>query len=71
LVNPKNLKENIIINIVGNSAWVLCDNIWEYEYNSVSEKNTNLQIAFLEKVDGAWKFSFNAFVQRPVAEPIE
>ena len=63
--NPKNLKKNIVIKVVGNSAWVLCDNIWKYEYNNLAEESTNMQIAFFEKINGEWKFSFNAFVQKP------
>lgn len=68
--NPKNLKENIIIKVVGNSAWVLCDNTWQYVYKNVTGKDTtgkdtNMQIAFFEKINGEWKFSFNAFVQKP------
>jgi len=65
LKNPQNLKENLIIKVVGNSAWVLCDNTWKYEYNNVAGQTTNLQIAFFEKINGQWKFSFDAFVQRP------
>jgi hypothetical protein len=67
--NPKNFKENIIIKVVGNSAWVLCDNTWKYIYNNVPEENTNIQISFFEKVGGEWKFSFNAFIQKPVVIP--
>ena len=63
--NPQNLKGNIIIKVVGNAAWVLCDNTWKYEYNNVAEEMSNLQIAFFEKVNGEWKFSFNAFLQKP------
>ncbi len=66
--NPRNLKGNLIIKVTGNSAWILCDNIWEYEYNNVAEKQTNMQIAFFEKVNGEWKFSFDAFIQKPVAK---
>jgi hypothetical protein len=65
LKNPKNLKENIIVKVVGNSAWVICDNTWKYNYNNVPEKTTNIQIAFFEKINGEWKFSFDAFVQKP------
>jgi hypothetical protein len=68
--SPKNLKENIIIKVFGNSAWVLCDNKWKYVYKDAAGKevageDTNMQIAFFEKIDGQWKFSFNAFVQKP------
>ena len=67
--NPENLKENLIIKIAGNSAWVLCDNVWEYEFDNAAQKQTNIQIAFFEKVNGEWKFSFNAFIQKPVPKP--
>lgn len=67
-VNPKNIKENVIIKVAGNSAWVVCDNIWEYEYNNVQEKQTNMQIAFLEKINGEWKISFDAFIPKPQPE---
>jgi hypothetical protein len=63
--NPKNQKENIIIKVVGNSAWVLCDNIWKYEANNAEVKTTNMQIAFFVKINGEWKFSFNGFIQKP------
>jgi len=71
--NSQNLKGNITIKIVENSAWLICDNTWKYEYNGVAEEDTNIQIAFFEKVNGEWKFSFNAFVQKPVpkTEPSE
>jgi hypothetical protein len=68
--SPKNLKENIIIKVMGNSAWVLCDNKWKYVYKDAAGKevageDTNMQIAFFEKTNGEWKFSFNGFVQKP------
>lgn len=66
-VNPRNIKENVIIKVAGNSAWVVCDNIWEFEYNNMPQKQTNMQVAFLEKIDGEWKISFDAFI--PKTEP--
>jgi hypothetical protein len=70
--NPHNLKGNIIVKVVGNSAWLICDNTWKYEYNDIAGEDTNIQIAFFEKINGEWKFSFNAFVQKPVpkTEPL-
>lgn len=62
----KNGKENIVIKIIGNSAWVICDNIWKWETKGEAHSSKNLQIAFLEKLDGEWKFAFNAFVSEPV-----
>jgi ketosteroid isomerase-like protein len=70
-VNPKNTKENVIIKVAGNSAWVLCDNIWDYDYQNVHEKQTNMQIAFLEKINGEWKISFDAFIQKPEPDPVK
>ena len=61
--NDRNEKENVIIKINGNNAWVICDNIWKWDENGESFSATNKQIAFLEKVGGEWKFAFNAFVQ--------
>jgi hypothetical protein len=60
--NPRNIKENVILKITGNTAWLICDNIWKYEFNDKSVEWGNVQIAFFEKMDGEWKFSFNAFV---------
>jgi|WetSurSiteA1Bulk_404760.scaffolds.fasta_scaffold23930_2 hypothetical protein len=71
--NSQNLKRNIIIKVVENSAWLICDNTWKYDYNNIAVEDTNIQIAFFEKINGEWKFSFNAFVQKPVpkTEPSE
>jgi hypothetical protein len=60
--NPRNIKENIICKVTGNTAWLICDNIWKYEFNDKPVEWNNVQIAFFEKVDGKWKFSFNAFI---------
>jgi hypothetical protein len=60
--NPRNIKENVILKITGNTAWLICDNIWKYEFNDKSVEWGNVQIAFFEKMNGEWKFSFNAFV---------
>jgi ketosteroid isomerase-like protein len=63
--NPKNIKENVIIKVTGNNAWIICDNVWKYEYQGKPGEMTNTQIAFFEKVNGKWKFSFQAFVTKP------
>ena len=62
--NPRNIKENVICKVTGNTAWLICDNIWKYEYIGKPVEWSNVQIAFFEKVDGKWKFSFNAFVPK-------
>jgi hypothetical protein len=58
--NVENKKENCIVHVSGKSAWVTCDNVW---FNSSSNEiyYNNLQIAFLEKLNGAWKISFSAY----------
>ena len=66
--NPRNIKENVILKVTGNTAWLICDNIWKYEFNDKSVEWGNVQISFFEKIDEEWKFSFNAFVP---ARPME
>ena len=63
--NFRNEKENIILKVTGNNAWVICDNIWKSEAKGEPQTMQNIQISFLEKIDGEWKFSFNAFVAGP------
>jgi hypothetical protein len=62
--NSQNIKENIIIKVTGNSAWLVCDNIWKWKVNGQPEENINIQIAFFEKINNEWKFSFNAFMPK-------
>jgi len=61
----KNGKENFVIKVLENNAWVICDNIWKWETKGEAHSSKNLQIAILEKLDGEWKFAFNAFVSEP------
>ena len=63
--NPKNYKENIMVRVSGNSAWLVCDNTWEYEYKKKERKFTNVQVAFFEKVNGNWKFSYDSYIPKP------
>ena len=58
-------KENPVIKVMGNTAWLICDNIWEGEMDGTNFKSENIQITFLEKADGKWKFSFAAWITRP------
>lgn len=55
-----NRKENIQLKVNGNSAWLICDNIWETNAPEQEIVYNNLQIIFLEKVQGEWKISFAA-----------
>ena len=56
------LKRILFLKLMRNTAWLICDNIWKWEENGESKEQGNYQISFLEKINGKWKFSFNAFV---------
>jgi ketosteroid isomerase-like protein len=58
-------KENAVIKVMGNTAWLICDNDWKYEAPEGETKWGNIQVTFLEKVDGVWKFSFAAWITKP------
>lgn len=62
--NSRNIKENIILKVTGNTAWLTCDNIWKWEVNNEPQESSNRQISFFEKINGEWKFSFNAFMPK-------
>lgn len=67
--NFRNEKENIRLKITGNTAWAICDNIWKWEdTNGEPGGFQNIHISFLEKIDGAWKFSFEAYVANAIPE---
>lgn len=57
-----NSKENAIIKVYEQTAWVICDNKWTASKNGTPEEFVDRQISFLEKVDGKWKFAFIAFI---------
>ena len=61
-------KENPVIKIMGNSAWLICDNTWEGEWDGEYFKNESIQVTFLEKVKDEWKFSFTAWITKPQAD---
>jgi hypothetical protein len=58
-------KENAVIKIMGNTAWLICDNAWKMKTEEGEQKAESIQITFLEKVDGVWKFSFAAWINKP------
>jgi len=58
-------KDNVIIKVLDNNAWVICDNIWKYERDGESVERSEIQITFLEKNNKEWKISFNAIVSKP------
>lgn len=57
----ENTKENCIVEVNGQSAWVTCDNVWIDRSAPEEILYNNLQIAFLEKQAGSWKISFSAY----------
>lgn len=65
----ENSKENVILKVTGNSAWLTCDNVWKMNNGDAGEGFSNIQIVFLEKVKGEWKISFTAYYSKPVGVP--
>lgn len=65
----ENSKENVILKVTGNSAWLICDNVWKGDQGSTESEISNIQIVFLEKVKGEWKISFAAYYSKPVGVP--
>lgn len=63
--NIKNFKENVILKVIDNCAWLICDNIFTWDTKGEPGRDENIQITFLEKIDGEWKISFNATVTKP------
>ncbi len=63
--NSKNTKENVIIKVTGKTAWIVCDNVWKWEEGGEAKERINKEIAFLEKENGKWKFSFYTFIAKP------
>ena len=64
----KHSKENAIVKVLDNSAWLICDNVWNYEVNGEPAQENEIQITFLEKSDGEWRISFNTIIPRPDPE---
>jgi len=61
----ENSKENQIIRITGNAAWVICDNIWEWELDGETGQWSNIEVVFLEKINDVWKVNFMTFLPSP------
>jgi len=59
-------KENAVIKVMGNTAWVICDNNWKVMRGEVLTRSESIQITFLEKPEGEWKISFAAWIPKPV-----
>lgn len=67
--NLKISKENVLIKVVGNAAWLTCDNLVEWGTGDEKDGFSNIQIVFLEKVQGEWKIAFTAYYSKPVEVP--
>ena len=63
--NAVNRKENMIIKVTGNTAWLTCDNIWEWTTDGNKGGYSNIQVTFLEKIKGEWLISFAAYYSKP------
>ena len=58
----------MILKVTDGSAWLICDNIWKWNYEGEPGGMDNIQISFMEKIDGEWKFSFTAYITKPEIE---
>jgi len=61
-------KDNAIIKVMGNTAWLICNNNWKGTFGGAEVEVENIQVTFLEKVDGSWKISFAAWISKPEPE---
>ncbi len=57
-------KNNPKFKIYQKTAWVVCENIWQGESDTLSVYNENMQVTFLEKVEDDWKISFIGFLPK-------
>jgi hypothetical protein len=62
-------KENVKIKVAGTAAWLICDNVFSWGTGEEKDGYSNIQIAFLEKVQGEWKISLTAYYNKPVEVP--
>jgi hypothetical protein len=63
-IDAVNTRENVISKISGNTAWLSCDNVWEWTVNGEPTGFSNLQVIFFEKVKGQWKISFASYYSK-------
>jgi ketosteroid isomerase-like protein len=65
----KNSKEDLIIKIKGDCAWVVNKDVWSWEANGKPATGYGIQTTFMEKIDGNWKISmFSYFYRDQVSE---
>jgi hypothetical protein len=58
-------KENLWIKVHGDDAWAVCDNVWTWSVDGQRKQFQNIQLTILEKHEGRWLVSFQAFVRDP------
>jgi ketosteroid isomerase-like protein len=63
-------KKDEVVKVTGNTAWVICENNWKITTTEGERKAESIQITFLEKVEGAWKISFAAWIPKPIPEVV-
>jgi len=64
VTNVKNSKEDFIIKVKGDCAWVVNKDVWSYEDNGKPVQGTAIQTTFMEKIDGNWKISLLSHFSR-------
>jgi hypothetical protein len=57
-------KSNPKFKIYQNTAWVVCENIWQGKRDTLSINNEGMQVTFLEKHNNDWKISFIGFLPK-------
>jgi hypothetical protein len=62
-------KEDVTIKVAGAGALLACNNVVTWGSGDEQDGYTNIQIVFLEKVNGEWKISFSAYYSKPVEVP--
>jgi len=62
---------NYQIDVMNDSAWVVCDTDWGGVVGDKPMKLRQSRIAFLKKINGEWKFSLIAIYQIPEAQASE
>jgi hypothetical protein len=67
--NLKISKENVRIHVAGTAAWLICDNVISWGAGEEMDGYSNIQVTFLEKVQGEWKISLSAYYNKPVEVP--
>jgi ketosteroid isomerase-like protein len=65
--NMKNSKEDFIIKIKGDCAWVINKDKWSWEDSGKPFEGYGIQTTYMEKINGSWKISMMACYYRDQA----